>query len=139
MSSRFEVDRPLTWRQIGAIGDRGVSMSLSPAALGRIRAAHRLVQSLVERNVRAYGVNTGVGALCDVVVTPAEQRQLSRNIVMSHAAGVGSVLEAPAVRAIIAAAVNNYARGYSGVRPGVAERLCEFLDRDLIPEVPAGG
>jgi histidine ammonia-lyase len=139
MSATFEVDLPLTWRQIGAIGDGRASLSLSPAALGRIRAAHGLVQSLVEKNVRAYGVNTGVGALCDVIVTPAKQQELSRNIIMSHAVGVGPALEAARVRAIIAAAVNGYAHGYSGVRPQVAARLCEFLDRDLIPEVPAGG
>jgi histidine ammonia-lyase len=139
MSLEFEVDLPLTWRQIGAIGDQGASLSLSPAALDRIRAAHRLVQSLIENNVRAYGVNTGVGALCDVVVTPAKQRELSRNIVMSHAVGVGPALETFSVRAILAAAVNNYARGYSGVRPEVALRLCEFLRQDLIPEVPTGG
>jgi histidine ammonia-lyase len=139
MSPALEADLPLTCRQVSAIGDRGASLSLSPAALGRIRSAHRLVQSLVENGVRAYGVNTGVGALCDVVVTPAKQRQLSRNIVMSHAVGIGPTLEAPRVRAIIAAAVNQYARGYSGVRPDLALRLCEFLARDLIPEVPAGG
>jgi histidine ammonia-lyase len=139
MSATFEVDFPLTWRQIGAVGDGGASLSLSPAALGRIRAAHELVQSLVAKNVRAYGVNTGVGALCDVVVTPAKQRELSRNIVMSHAVGVGPPLEAARVRAIIAAAVNGYAHGYSGVRPEVALRLCEFLKGDLIPDVPAGG
>lgn len=139
MSPTFEVDLPLTWRQIGAIGDRGASLSLSRAALARIRAAHRLVESLVEKNVRAYGVNTGVGALCDVVVTPAKQRELSRNIVMSHAVGVGPALEAARVRAIMAAAVNNYAHGYSGVRPEVAVRLCEFLGRDLLPEVPSCG
>ncbi|HTB27341.1 MAG TPA: aromatic amino acid lyase, partial [Steroidobacteraceae bacterium] len=139
MSLEFEVDLPLTWQQIGAVGDQGASLSLSTAALGRIRAAHQLVQSLIENNVRAYGVNTGVGALCDVVVTPAKQRELSRNIVMSHAVGVGPALAASSVRAILAAAVNNYARGYSGVRPEVALRLCEFLRRDLIPEVPTRG
>ncbi len=135
----FAIDRPLTWRQIGAIGDGGASLTLSDAALGRIGAAHGLVQSLVTHDVRAYGVNTGVGALCDVLVTPAKQRALSRNIVMSHAVGVGPSLEAPAVRAIMAAAVNNYAHGYSGVRPEIPIRLCEFLNRELIPEVPAGG
>jgi histidine ammonia-lyase len=139
MRPSFAVDPPLTWRQIGAIGDGGASLSLSRAALGRIGAAHGVVQTLVANEVRAYGVNTGVGALCDVLVTPAKQRALSRNIVMSHAVGVGPALEAPAVRAIMAAAVNNYARGYSGVRPEVVIRLCEFLDRDLIPQVPVRG
>jgi histidine ammonia-lyase len=139
MSSALEIDRPLAWRQIGAIAESGVFPSLSSAALGRIRAAHELVQALVDNDVRAYGVNTGVGALCDVVVTPAKQRELSRNIVMSHAVGVGPPLAAPVVRAIMAAAVNHYARGYSGVRPEVVLRLCELLRRELIPEVPSAG
>jgi histidine ammonia-lyase len=93
----------------------------------------------VANDVRAYGVNTGVGALCDVIVSPEQQRELSRNIVMSHAVGLGPALEAPAVRAIMAAAVNNYAHGYSGVRREIALRLCEYLERDLVPEVPARG
>jgi histidine ammonia-lyase len=139
MRPSISLDSPLTWRQVGAIGDGGASLTLSKAALGRIGAAHGLVQTLVANEVRAYGVNTGVGALCDVLVTPAKQRALSRNIIMSHAAGVGPALEAAAVRAIMAAAANNYARGYSGVRPEIVIRLCEFLSHDLIPQVPVGG
>lgn len=139
MSRTFTLDLPLTWRQIGAIGGREASLSPSPAALDRIGAANALVQSLLANDVRAYGVNTGVGALCDVVVSPDQQRELSRNIVMSHAVGLGPALEAPAVRAIMAAAVNQYALGYSGVRREIATLLCEFLERDLVPEVPARG
>jgi histidine ammonia-lyase len=139
MSPSFAVDLPLTWSQVGAVGDGGVSLSLSPPALDRIGAAHALLERLVASEARVYGVNTGVGALCDVLVSPAKQRALSRNIVMSHAVGVGPALEAAAVRAIMAAAVNHYARGYSGVRPELVLRLCEFLDRNLNPEVPAGG
>jgi histidine ammonia-lyase len=60
------LDRPLTWRQVGAIAE-GDSLALSPAARGRVEAARRLVQSIVAQDVRAYGVNTGVGALCDVI------------------------------------------------------------------------
>ena len=139
MRPSISVDSPLTWRQVGAIGDGGASLTLSEAALGRIGAAHGLVQTLVANEVRAYGVNTGVGALCDVLVSPAKQQALSRNIIMSHAAGVGPALEAAAVRAIMAAAANHYARGYSGVRPEIVIRLCEFLNNDLIPEIPTGG
>ena len=107
------------------------------AAASRRRAA--LVQSIVEQGIRAYGVNTGVGALCDVIVTESKLRQLSRNIVMSHAVAVGPALEAPAVRAVIAAAINNFAHGYSGVRAEVVERLLALLASDCIPEVPAHG
>lgn len=139
MSGGILLDAPLSWRQIGAIAGHGASLALSPAAHGRIEAAHVLVQSIVAKGLRAYGVNTGVGALCEVIVTPSKQRQLSRNIVMSHAVGVGAALEAPAVRAIIAAAINNFAHGYSGVRVEVVDRLAALLALDCIPEVPAYG
>jgi len=117
----------------------GAELVLSPAAAARIRAARALVESIVRKGVRAYGVNTGVGALCDVVIPERKQAELSRNILMSHAVGVGRALEATAVRAIIAAAVNNFAHGFSGVRPAVIRRLLALLERDCVPEVPAFG
>jgi histidine ammonia-lyase len=137
--TRIVLDAPLSWRQVGALAERSASLALSPAAQGRIGAARRLVDAIVARGVRAYGVNTGVGALCNVIVTPSKQRELSRNIVMSHAVGVGPPLEAAAVRAIIAAAINNFARGYSGVRAEVVDALAVLLAKECIPEVPAQG
>ncbi len=95
--------------------------------------------SIVGQGVRAYGVNTGVGALCDVVVPPSKQMELSRNIVMSHAVGVGPLLEPPSVRAIMAAAINNFAHGHSGVRPAAVDGLTALLNNDCLPEVPADG
>jgi histidine ammonia-lyase len=131
-------DEPLSWREVAAVAD-GAALSLSDASLRRIADARGLVESIVEKGIRAYGVNTGVGALCDVVVEPTQMRQLSRNIVMSHAVGVGTPLRRCEVRAIIAAAVNNFAHGFSGVRPCVVERLLSLLNADCVPEVPAQG
>lgn len=133
------LDPPLTWRQVGAVAEEDASLSLTPAARKRIEAAHGLVRSIVSKGLRAYGVNTGVGALCDVIVTPSKQAELSRNIVMSHAAGVGPPLEAPAVRAIIACAINNLAHGRSGVRTEVVDALAALLAQQCIPEVPTDG
>jgi len=138
MPDSILLDRPLTWRQVGAIAD-GAALALSPAAQTRVLAARRLVESIVAQDIRAYGVNTGVGALCDVIVTAPKQRQLSRNIVMSTAVGVGQPLASAEVRSIIAAAINNFALGYSGVRLEVIEQLIALLAGDCIPEVPAGG
>jgi histidine ammonia-lyase len=138
MQQRILLDRPLSWRQVGEVAE-GVPLALSHGAQERIRAARLLVEAVVRKGVRAYGVNTGVGALCDIVVNESKQAQLSRNIVMSHAVGVGPALEATAVRAIIAAAVNNFAHGFSGLRLDVVERLQAFLTHDCIPEVPALG
>jgi histidine ammonia-lyase len=92
----FELGQPLSWQQVAAVGE-GATLALSQDARRRIQSARALVESIVLECIRAYGVNTGVGALCDTVVDRARQRQLSRNIVMSHAVGIGPALEAAAV------------------------------------------
>jgi len=132
------LEQALSWRQTAQVAE-GAPLQLSDEAWRRIRAARVLVESIVRQGVRAYGVNTGVGALCDTVVSESKQLELSRNIVMSHAVGVGPPLQPTAVRAIIAAAIDNFAHGYSGVRPAVVEALLKLLNGDCVPEVPAYG
>jgi histidine ammonia-lyase len=129
---------PLDWTQVAAIA-AGEPLELGTDTRERITAARGLVEQIVERGIRAYGVNTGVGALCDVIVSPGEQRTLSRNILMSHAVGVGAPLGAAETRAIMAAAVNNFAHGHSGIRLAVVEQLVALLNADCLPEVPAFG
>jgi histidine ammonia-lyase len=138
MAQPIVLEQKLSWRQVVEVAE-GAPLVLSQDAWARIRAARALVEALVIQGTRAYGVNTGVGALCDVVVPEAKQRQLSRNILMSHAVGVGAVLDRIPVRAVIAAAINNFALGFSGVTPQVVERLLVLLTHDCIPEVPAAG
>jgi histidine ammonia-lyase len=138
MPQRILLDRPLSWRQVADVA-LGAPLALTDAAQARIGAARSLVDSIVLKGLRAYGVNTGVGALCDVVVTQSKQEQLSRNILMSHAVGVGPTLDRIEVRAIMAAAVNNFALGFSGVRPVVVDGLLALLAHDCVPEVPAAG
>ena len=132
------VDAPLRWRAIAAVAD-GAPMSLGGAAAARVAAARAIVEALVASGHKAYGVNTGVGALCDVVVEPARLRQLSRNIVMSHAVGVGPVLGKLEARAIIAAAVNQFGLGFSGVRPALLAALLRLLNEDCVPAIPSQG
>ncbi len=138
MPQRIVLEQFLSWRQTAQVAE-GAPLELSEGAWRRIQAARVLVESIVRQGVRAYGVNTGVGALCDAVVSGSKQLELSRNIVMSHAVGVGAPLEATAVRAIMAAAINNFAHGYSGVRSTVVETLRRLLNGECNPEVPAAG
>ena len=138
MPNSVVLSRPLSWRQLAAVAE-GATLALSDSAEQRVGRARSLVESIVTKGIRAYGVNTGVGALCDVIVEPSQLRHLSRNIVMSHAVGVGAALGRCEVRAIIAAAVNNFAHGHSGVRLDVVDRLLGHLRQDWIPEVPASG
>ncbi|APO78529.1 histidine ammonia-lyase 1 (plasmid) [Rhizobium etli 8C-3] len=128
----------LGWRDIAEVGE-GAALALSPAAEERIAHAARIVGCIVDSGVRAYGINTGVGALSDTVVDRSSQSRLSRNIVLSHACGVGSLLAPREVRAIIAAQIANFAHGHSGVRPEIVRNLAAFLERDCIPDVPSKG
>lgn len=138
MTAAVTIDAPLTWRQVAEVGE-GADLRLDEAAWARVRAAHDIVRAIVGRGIRAYGVNTGVGALCDTIIGPAKQAALSRNILMSHACGVGAPLRRAETRAIIAAQVNNLAHGRSGVRAEVVAALVALLTADVLPEVPAGG
>ncbi len=128
----------LGWRDVAEVAD-GAALSLSPAVQQRIAYASRIVERIVETGVRAYGVNTGVGALSDTVVDRESQSRLSRNIILSHACGVGELLAPREVRAIIAAQIANFAHGHSGVRLEIVGHLAAFLEKDCIPDVPSKG
>ncbi len=106
---------------------------------GRIEQASAIVDAIVESGVRAYGITTGVGALADRVVSREQQSALSRHIVLSHSAGVGPALPKQEVRAIIAAQINNFAHGKSGVRPEIIRYYLKFLETGLTPVTPSRG
>ena len=133
------LDGPLGWSQVAAIAVNKAPLKLSAAAMSRISAANAIVRSLVERHIRAYGVNTGVGALSDTIVPPQQQAALSRNILMSHSVGVGAPLGVSETRAIMVAAVNNYAHGYSGLRLVVVEHVVALLNAGCTPVIPRQG
>jgi histidine ammonia-lyase len=132
------IDTPLTFQQVAAVA-AGAQLRLSAQARRRVMHARAIVEIIVERNIRAYGVNTGVGALCDTLLDRAQLRTLSRNILMSHASGVGDPLSVEQTRAIMACAINNFAHGGSGVRLEIVDRLMGLLNANLIPVVPRDG
>jgi histidine ammonia-lyase len=133
------IDRPLTWDRLARLAWREAGLELSPEAKARIQAAHAIVLAIVARNIRAYGVNTGVGALSDVIIPRDQQDALSRNIVMSHAVGIGAPLGAPETRAMMAATVGNFAHGHSGLRLAVVQRIVDLLNADCLPVIPRQG
>lgn len=129
---------PLDWHQVAAIAV-GSRLVLSDDTWERIGLARDRIEQIARSGTRAYGVNTGVGALCDEIIPLSRQYELSRHIVMSHAVGVGAALGTEETRAIMAAAVNNHAHGYSGIRPKLVRCLLTLLEADCVPEVPAQG
>ena len=86
-----------------------------------------------------YGVNTGFGKLAQTRIPRDKLADLQRNLVVSHACGVGALLPRDVVRLAIALKVNSLARGYSGVRWSVIETLLACLERDVLPAIPGQG
>lgn len=129
----------LTIEQVERVAAGGEHVGLSADARTRMLASRAVVEKLAAGEDAVYGVNTGVGLLADVRISRDELDQLQRNIVRSHAAGVGPPLDRVAVRAMMLIRANVLARGCSGIRPVVAERLCDLLNRNVTPVVPSRG
>ncbi len=121
------------------VARHGERVGLGPQATTRLNTARDLVDRLVAEDRVVYGLTTGVGALKNVRIPPADTRQLQRNLLMSHAVGVGPPLPEEVVRAGILVRVNQFCQGTSGVSPRVAERLVDLLNHDICPWVPEKG
>ncbi|NAS62688.1 histidine ammonia-lyase, partial [Pseudomonas syringae pv. actinidiae] len=132
-------EAPSGWQDVVAVARHGAQLRLSDAAWARIDNAQAIVQQIVVSGERAYGVNTGLGALCNVSLQGEQLSRLSRNTLLSHACGVGAPLADEQTRAIICAAILNYSQGKSGIHRQVVEALLALLNRGITPQVPSQG
>jgi len=112
---------------------------LQPEARAAVDRARGVVDHLVENEIVAYAVNTGVGQLADLHIPLHDVRKLQVNLVRSHAVGVGDPLPQDVTRAMMLLRANSLAKGFSGVRPVVIDTLCEMLNRNLHPVIPSQG
>jgi histidine ammonia-lyase len=116
-----------------------VEVALSEEARHRVRRAQRAVEQFISRGEIVYGVTTGFGAFKDRIIPPTQVRQLQRNILMSHAVGVGEPLDEATTRAMMLIRTNTLAKGHSGVREETLRLLLDMLNRGVHPMVPGQG
>jgi len=116
-----------------------VQVELAPKAVERIRACREVVQRLIARKEIVYGVTTGFGAFKDRFITADQAAQLQRNLLMSHAVGVGQLLPEATVRAMMLIRANTLAKGHSGIRLETLQALLDLLNHGVHPLVPAQG
>ena len=116
-------DRNLAVDDLVAVARKGAAIRLSRRAEKRIRDAGALIEKWVGDGKVIYGITTGFGALSDVTISGKDIRQLQKNILMSHAAGVGKPLDEDIVRAVMAIRINDLAMGHSGIRTGTVRHL----------------
>ncbi|HJQ59102.1 MAG TPA: histidine ammonia-lyase [Vineibacter sp.] len=123
------------WRAIY----RGADVARDPASDVAIAAGAASVARIVARGEPVYGVNTGFGKLASVRIAAADLETLQRNIVLSHAAGVGEAMPVPVARLMMALKLASLAQGASGVRPETVAHLEALLEKGVTPVVPCQG
>jgi histidine ammonia-lyase len=129
----------LTFSQLYDVALRSEQVQLTAAAAERMNASRAVVDRLVASGATAYGINTGFGKLASVRISTEQVRQLQVNLVRSHACGLGAPLSEAETRAMMLLRANALAKGLSGVRPQVVERLCQMLNAKVHPVIPSQG
>jgi histidine ammonia-lyase len=118
---------------------RGAAITLDLDSAPRIAESAAAVERILAKGKPIYGVNTGFGKLASVRIEDADLATLQRNIVLSHAAGVGEPIAPAIARLMMALKLASLAQGASGVRPETIALLGAMLDRGLTPVIPSQG
>ncbi|CAN5170251.1 histidine ammonia-lyase [soil metagenome] len=129
----------LTIADVVAVARRDVAVALDRGAEQRASAAAKYVAKIADGDAAVYGVNTGYGDLASVRIAAADLRALQRNLVRSHAAGVGEPLAPEIVRAVLLLRAQTLAAGRSGVRPETIRLIIDMLNRGVLPIIPRHG
>ncbi len=115
------------------------AVRLNPEVATKVAASRAMVTRYLDEAVPIYGVTTGFGRFSDVVIPESDRSQLQLNLLRSHAAGVGAAFPPDVARAMVLLRANALAKGYSGVRPLLLERLLDLLNQDVVPVIPSQG
>ena len=126
----------LSLKELGDILSQKKKIELSPESIRRITNCRDYLETrLSDADETIYGINTGFGAMCDIKIPADELRQLQKNLVLSHACGVGERVPEAIVRLMLVLKVQSLAYGHSGVRLETVERLVHFYNNDWLPVV----
>ncbi|AVY95014.1 histidine ammonia-lyase [Microvirgula curvata] len=129
----------LTLAQLRLVDRDAPPLELDPAAAAAIDACADTVARIAARGAPAYGINTGFGRLASTHIPHDQLELLQRNLVLSHAVGVGEPMPAPVVRLMIALKLSSLGRGHSGVRRVVMDALIALYNADVLPLIPVKG
>lgn len=129
----------LTLEQLIQITRNRKEVQLTAEAIEKVNAARALVDKFVDEDKVVYGITTGFGKFSDVVVKGEETKTLQRNLIISHACGVGNPLDEDIVRGIMVLRVNALSKGNSGIRLSTLNTLVEMLNKGVHPIIPEKG
>ena len=139
MSAPLLIGRRLTLRDVVRVARDRQPVALCPSAAGRIAESRAYIEQIVAEGRMVYGVTTGFGKLANVRIAPKDVQQLQRNLIVSHAMGVGDPFSTDVVRAMLLLRAQSLAQGNSGIRVDVIVLLLAMLDRGVHPIIPCQG
>lgn len=130
---------PLTLAQLRAVLDGPVKVELTPTAWANVDKGAAVVAAIVAEGRTVYGVNTGFGLLANTSIAPEDLETLQRNLVLSHACGVGALLPDAVTRLLMVLKIGSLSRGASGIRHKTLETLVSLVNADILPCIPSKG
>ena len=138
MAFKYGIDR-LSLDIVNGIADGSIKAELCQLALDKINTSRLNVEVMARSNKPVYGINTGFGPLCDTQISPEETHLLQKNLLITHAVGVGEPISKAISKLMLITKVHALSQGFSGIRLAVIERMLAFIKHDLIPVVPEQG
>ncbi|MDW7670984.1 MAG: histidine ammonia-lyase [Bacillota bacterium] len=118
---------------------KGVAVVLTEEAAESVLRSRKVVDDFVQEEKVVYGITTGFGKFSDVLISKEEAKALQKNLIMSHACGVGEPLSEETVRGVMLLRANALAKGFSGVRLETIQTLLEMLNKGVHPVIPEKG
>jgi histidine ammonia-lyase len=131
--------QPLSIAQLELIASGSLRLELVPEVRPKVDRAQEFVQTILASGESVYGINTGFGRLASERISNEQVVQLQKNLVRSHACGVGDPLPVETVRALVALRLNSLLQGNSGIRYELLDSMMALLEHDVIPFVPSRG
>jgi histidine ammonia-lyase len=135
----MNLDKPITLADLRKIYEAPARVELTPATLARIDAGAKIIASIVNSGATVYGVNTGFGLLANTSIARSDFEALQRNLVLSHACGVGPLIPDAIVRLILVLKIASLSRGASGIRRETVQMLASLVEAEIYPCIPSKG
>jgi len=138
MTFKYGVDR-LNLDIVNGIADGSIKAELCQEAIDKINTSRQRVEKMAASDEAIYGINTGFGPLCDTQISPEDTNLLQKNLLITHAVGVGEPINKAISKLMLITKVHALSQGFSGIRLEVVQRMLTFIELDLIPVVPEQG
>jgi len=138
MTFKYGIDH-LNLGLVNDITNGNIKAELCQEAIDKINISRQRVEKMAASNKAVYGINTGFGPLCDTQITPEQTNLLQKNLLITHAVGVGEPIAKAISKLMLITKVHALSQGFSGIRLETVQRMLAFIELDLIPVVPEQG